>query len=388
MHAPSGLAPWPTVLLAGIHKSGKSWCAAEFTGDPLIGQSFWIECGETSAEEYGNVPGADYVIVEHDGSYRGILAAVKEAVAEPRQEDARPNLLVFDSGTQLWELLSDEAQAIANARLDARNEKYRRAKRDEEDDATITPDLWNRAKRRWYDVIDLLIDHDGPAVICCRMEEQVVMVDEKPTKDRIWKVIAHKRLPFDVTAVCEFRTYRTATVTGVRSVRWTEQETGSVTVKRFRLTDLMAKLGITGQEGMGPAGRTPLHPEAAVPEQLAADAEEAKKAASAESFDNASPTRPEPPAAAPDPAPPAPEPPPATDAPPTAAPDAHDDPVATMPSNDWAASWLVSLADAVEKGELGRVRVLAEQAKQAGRSDLVVQARTAWSAVSSSRRTA
>ena len=77
---PTGKAPWPMLLLAGVQKSGKSYACAAFSASDLIDRTFYIEVGEGSADQYGALPGARYEIVEHDGSWQGILAACEAAV--------------------------------------------------------------------------------------------------------------------------------------------------------------------------------------------------------------------------------------------------------------------------------------------------------------------
>jgi hypothetical protein len=204
---PTGKPPWPIILLAGVEKAGKSYAAAAASGSELVGGTFWIGVGEDDPDEYGKVPGADFEIVEHDGTFRDILAAAEWASAQPKA-DGRPNLLVVDSHGRVWDLLSNMAQAEANAR-----------RRGSNGDAKIAPDLWNLAGDRWERLLDVLRRHDGPVIVTARLERQTVFTEDgNPTKDRHNKVKAQKGLPFDVGVVVELHAVGEAYITGARSL--------------------------------------------------------------------------------------------------------------------------------------------------------------------------
>ena len=111
---PTGLAPWPITLVAGAEKAGKSWSAAEASGSDLIGRTLWIGIGEDDPDEYALIPGANFEIVEHAGTYRSILDELTNAVAEPQGD--KPTLIVVDSMTRLWDLIVSDVQEIANLR--------------------------------------------------------------------------------------------------------------------------------------------------------------------------------------------------------------------------------------------------------------------------------
>ena len=214
---PTGKPPWPILLIAGIEKSGKSYAAAAASASKLIGRTLWVPVGEDDPDELGGIDGARFEIVEHDGTYRGILSAVDAAVAELAKDDT-PGLIVLDSGTRLWNLLSDEAQATANARAARKAEKY--GKTAPAEDVTIGMDLWNRAKSRWEHVIETLREHKGPSIITARLELTAVVNDKgEPTPAKTWKIQAHKSLPWDVGAIVQMPEIGTAVLTGVRSLR-------------------------------------------------------------------------------------------------------------------------------------------------------------------------
>ncbi|NUR63107.1 MAG: AAA family ATPase [Catenulispora sp.] len=230
---PTGKPPWPLVLLAGVHKCGKSYTAAEFSGSDMVGRTFWIEIGEGDANHYGEVPGAHYEIVDHDGSYKGIMYAAWAATKQLRYDD-RPNAIVVDNVTQLWEMLTAEIQAIANRR-----------RKDPDSEATITMDLWNVAKKRWGDFIDVLRQHDGPVLLIARMEHTTIVdANGNPTKDKDWKIRTEKNLPFEVDVVITMPDYRTFEVSGVRSLRLQIPRGEKRLIPDFTTHDLMQRLGL------------------------------------------------------------------------------------------------------------------------------------------------
>lgn len=229
---PTGKAPWPIVLLAGVQKAGKSYAAATFSASELIDRTFFIEVGEGAADQYGAIPGARYEIVEHDGSWSGVLAAIEAAKAEPAP--GKPNCIVIDSMSELWGLLCDEQQAIASKR----------------GKGTITMDQWNAAKKRWRKVLDALRDHKGPVILTARYEQVTVMKNGQPTTDKEWKVRAEKDLVFEVDAVIELKEPRKPVVTGVRTVAFNVPAEGirPRDPEAFNLDGFFRSLNIEGGE--------------------------------------------------------------------------------------------------------------------------------------------
>ncbi len=207
-HRPNCQTSWPLILVAGAEKTGKSYTTAELSGSDLIGETFWIEFGENTAEEYGQVPGARYIVADHDGTFNDVCRRAREAVAEPPR-DGKPNLIVIDSISPIWEMLSAEMQEVAN----------RRKKADIDAESKITADLWNLAKERWKKLIRILKSHNGPVVLVARLEVVAVMdASGQPTKDKTRKTVAHKSLPYAVDVIVQIPEYRKYQITGVRSL--------------------------------------------------------------------------------------------------------------------------------------------------------------------------
>lgn len=265
---PTGKPCWPLLLIAGVEKSGKSYASAEASASQLIGRTFWVAVGEDEPDELGALPGARFEIVEHDGTYRGILAALTGAAAEPAK--GAPNLIVLDSATRLWDLLCDEQQVEANRRAKAKAEKYKQPLSDQ--DATITMDQWNTAKQRWAHCIDALRAHSGPSIVTARLEEVTVLDGQgKPTTARTWKVKTEKSLPFDVGVTVEMPARGKASLVGVRSLRFkSEQE--RTDYAGFTVEKLWTDLGLAEKNATSPRVHTANDPE----DKPAQEADEAR----------------------------------------------------------------------------------------------------------------
>lgn len=231
---PTGMPSWPIVLLAGAEKAGKSYAAAAFSASDLIDRTFWIEIGEGAADMYGALPGARYEIVEHDGSFKGIMQAVTDATSQPTR--GKPHAVVIDSMTELWELLCNEQQGIANNRRAGKGGQ----------DATITMDQWNAAKRRWRRIIEPL--RGVPTIMTARFEQVTQMSkDGKPTQNKEWKIRAEKNLPFEVDAIVEIPHPGDYYLTGVRTVAFDYKP--HMPLPGFTLDKLFRMLGLDGAVG-------------------------------------------------------------------------------------------------------------------------------------------
>lgn len=243
----TGRPPWPITLLAGSEKTGKTWAAVAASSSDLIGHTLWFPIGEDDPDEYKQIPGFDedrFDLVLHDGSYRGLLGALEDA-ANFQDRNGKPTLWVLDSGTRLWDLLSGMAQLEANARW-ARKHNGRQP----DEDVTIGVDLWTTAGDRWGYVFDEFRAHQGPGLWTARMESTVVVDGRgEPTKERTQKILAQKRLPYDVGAIVEMPSRGEAWLTGVRSVKLAQAQP-RVKLPDFTVDALWRKLGLADE----PAG--------------------------------------------------------------------------------------------------------------------------------------
>ena len=145
---PTGRVPWPCILLEGEEKAGKSWALAQFSASDKIGTLYWIDLNEGAGDEYGAIPGAKYELVEHDGSYAAVLAAVQAVKAQARRaaDDGEPPVVLgIDTGSAIWDGLKDWASE--RAAKSTRNREL--LKRDPNAEITISQNLWNDAGARW-----------------------------------------------------------------------------------------------------------------------------------------------------------------------------------------------------------------------------------------------
>ncbi|MEO5317632.1 hypothetical protein PV761_03425 [Arthrobacter sp. CC3] len=248
---PTGKPTWPILLIAGGEKAGKSYASAKASASDLIGQTYWIGVGEDDPDEYGAIPGARFRIAKHNGTHQSILAALRDASQQPRV-DGKPNLLIVDSGTRVWEMLSDEAQERANMRAKKAAEKWNKPF-DPDTESTIGPDLWNRATGRWQDVMEILRNHDGPSIITARLDIVTIMdAKGQPTKDKTSKVKAQKSLPFDVGGIVEMPERGKAYISGIRSLKLDLPVGEKQQVKDFTVDWLWRKLGLDVEGATSP----------------------------------------------------------------------------------------------------------------------------------------
>lgn len=219
-HKPSGRAAWPLVLLEGGEKLGKTHTAALLTASDKVGRSYWIEFGpEGVAEEYGAIPGVRYEIVEHDGSYAALYAAVAAVKAEARQaldDGEAPVVLVIDTMTAVWDLLKD--WATNRAKGSTSNRKKLAA--DPHADIVVSQNYWNDANSRHKKLIALLATFPGIVVVTARGKEVSAIDDNgRPIEGkREYRVEGQKHLGYDVSCWVRLLRDEPAMVVGARSV--------------------------------------------------------------------------------------------------------------------------------------------------------------------------
>lgn len=244
---PTGKPTWPMLLIAGAQKTGKSYSSAAFSASDLIDRMFYIEVGEGAIDAYGALPGARFEVLEHDGTFMSIARQVWAATLVPRGKSGKPHAIVLDSATEVWDLLSAEQQELANARRARRQNGNQQGS----DDAPITMDQWNSAKKRWRALVDLLRSHDGPVIWTARFEEIAVMGEGgKPVEGKKqWKIRTEKNLPFEVDGIIEMPRPRECYVTGIRSLRFQLDPGEHRLMPDFTIDGLLRELGL--HEGVG-----------------------------------------------------------------------------------------------------------------------------------------
>ncbi|MEU9354980.1 hypothetical protein AB0D65_29295 [Streptomyces griseoloalbus] len=265
---PTGLPNPPMILLCGPEKCGKSYEAALGTTSDLVGMTYWLEIGgsEGTADYYGRIPGVRYEIVEHDGTYQDICDAVRWILRQPRI-DGKPNMIVVDNGTNLWDMLSDEQALFARRRAVRKAQENRRRVPSLDDPVVVDADLWNRAKDRWGEFLWLLRRHSGPVVMIARQEIVTAFENDKPTRNTTRKIKAEKNLPAAVDAIVELHSLGEAYLTGVRTLHWEVKPGETVRFDDFSIDTLLRRLGF--HEAATTRQVTENRPEAYLDEQQA-----------------------------------------------------------------------------------------------------------------------
>lgn len=218
---PSGATSWPLILLAGEAKTGKTYSAAEFTGDERVGRSFWLDLGEGCADEYGAVPGADYEIIEHDGTWVDIIGQVAEVREVARQALAageKPVSLTIDSMTAEWAMLS--AWTDLRARRSKSNTET--LAKDPDAEIDITANYWNDANSRHNRLMNILKTFPGIVVMTALETEKTQFGPNGrplPKTPKVARPDAQKRLTADATAWVRLALDSPPTVVGLRTVR-------------------------------------------------------------------------------------------------------------------------------------------------------------------------
>ena len=200
---PSGIQSSPVILLAGVAGAGKTWAAVEATAVPEVDRAFFIEIGEGVADAYGAVPGADFEIIEHDGSIGQIRDAIRWASEQPAEPE-KYNMLILDSLTEVWDLLKDNAAAEMMQRVKRKQRRLNGA------EPKPDMDLWNKAGEVSDGLMRQLLDFPGPVICTARLDEVTEITEAgRPSGAKDWKIQVNKKVPFRVSAVVQARSPRT-----------------------------------------------------------------------------------------------------------------------------------------------------------------------------------
>lgn len=214
---PTSRAPYPVILVEGEEFAGKTWAALKLSASERVGQTYALDLGEGSADEYGAIPGARHLVLEHDGTWASVMAQVSAVRAEAARAKAageKPVVLVIDTMTDEWDGLKNWASERARARL-------RKKGKDVEPGAevTISQDLWNDAGDRHRRLMTLLLRFPGIVVMTARGKEVTEVRDGKPVEgSKTWRVEGHKSLAFDASLWLRLRRDAPPIVVGARSV--------------------------------------------------------------------------------------------------------------------------------------------------------------------------
>lgn len=226
--APTGAVPWPFILLEGGEKTGKGWDLAVLSSSPRVGRSWTLDLSEGGGDEYGAIPGARYRVLNHDGTWRTIMGqirAVRREAENDREQGKPPVCLFIDSGSLIWNGLSQWAEQLAR-RSPAGQKKIREALLKDPGtdpasvDITVQMTHWNAANKRWRTMMTILLTFPGIVVMTAR-GKYVASIDEngKPIQGtKEYKVEGQKDLCFDATVWVRKNRDGSTEIIGARSV--------------------------------------------------------------------------------------------------------------------------------------------------------------------------
>lgn len=197
---PNGRVAFPLIVIDGLPSSGRSWMAAAATGDTRFGQAYWLPWGAgdwKTVHAYRDVPGADYLIVGHDGHFWSVFEQVLAVKAEAhRAYDAGepPVMLIIDSGTSAW----NEIKTWVYRRAAASDDNQRRLARDPHASLIAGRNLWNDGRDRYRALMTKLITFPGLVVFIVRADYVSGTDDNgQPTKEKVYKLDCHESLASD-----------------------------------------------------------------------------------------------------------------------------------------------------------------------------------------------
>lgn len=198
---PTGACAYPLILVDGGEYAGKSTTAVELANDPRIGQTWMLSVGE-EIDWLGAI--ADFEIVNHNGQWWQIIAAVEQIHAETTRikAAAKPGdpvpLVILDSGTKVHELLSNWAEFRARSNGD----NVRKLMVDPNAEINVGHAFWNPANRRHRRLVALLRSMPAIVVITARgkMVSAFAANGQPIPNTKVYSVQANQELGFATTA--------------------------------------------------------------------------------------------------------------------------------------------------------------------------------------------
>lgn len=212
---PSGDAGHPNLLVEGKEGAGKTHGCLRLSADPRVGTCYVLEVGERRADEYAAL--GDFVIVEHDQHLRTIVPAIHEVIAQP-PTGGKPNVLVIDSGTHLWDLVKRAANGRARGSKSARDQ----LDRDPDAEIGVGHQAWNWAEDNfWWSWVNDLRAWPGICLITARSDEVSKFENGKPVKgETAYRVDIQKGTPFALDGTVRMRIGQPPLVTTAKSLRF------------------------------------------------------------------------------------------------------------------------------------------------------------------------
>ncbi|GAA0607479.1 hypothetical protein GCM10010174_25780 [Kutzneria viridogrisea] len=203
---PDGAVRWPVIGVVGPPNSGKSMLITQFAADPRVGTTYAVEWGSGDKgvlNEYSTaVPDANLYFLGHDSTVQSVygqILAARELARTAVERGEPPHLLAIDSWSTCWELIKSWTyRRAAEGLLDKSKVPI-----DPNADLPIGFNLWNDARDRYRQVMNVILSWPGPVVLTCRGEwvSAVTPSGHPDRTHREYSIDAHKSLRYDVTAL-------------------------------------------------------------------------------------------------------------------------------------------------------------------------------------------
>lgn len=218
---PTGEAGWPMLLVEGKEKTRKTTEVLRLTADPRIGSAFVIEVGERRVDEYGAL--GRFEVVVHDGTLRDIVQSIRDVMAMA-PTDGRPNVLIIDSLTGLWDLVKRKAEEYARSSKAAQDI----LERDPHATIDIKHASWNKAKDPyWWSWLNDLRAWPGIALLTARADEVSKFEDGRPVANQTdYRVELESGTRFIVDGQVRMRGARPPLLVTAASLKFTVPDEG------------------------------------------------------------------------------------------------------------------------------------------------------------------
>ena len=241
---PTGVPAAPLIMVSGPPKSGKSLASYALGMSDRIANTWVVDLGEGSGDEYGDL--GCYDLLDWGRTFRDLQDTVRWAIDQPVPE-GQLNALIIDSGTELWDSL--KLRADKRARSSRKNAEALRKDPDFEVDVSMP--YWNDAKEAWARIISpMRLAGHLVGVVCVRTDIVAEVVNGAPTNRRVSSYQCEKTLPAVVTAHVAVDDAHVARLVEVRS-RLVQLPTGGLVLDQpnplGHVLDLMVPVGIAPQ---------------------------------------------------------------------------------------------------------------------------------------------
>ncbi|GLY08317.1 hypothetical protein [Actinoplanes sp. NBRC 101535] len=218
--APKAGCVWPLILLTGSEFSGKTTAVGIAAASGRFGRTWVLPFGEDPDQIAEYDPQAR--IVEHDGSPYEFTAAVEQIAAEINAQplvDGKPQLVLVDSGSVLWDLFS----AIAEARARREDSTAADLMRNPYASVNIGPLNWSAVNKMWLRIIRQLKSMQAVVVMTARGKDGVIVnaqgqIDNMAARrgEKTYRVAVQSETPYEAHAFVRLDREIPPAVLGVR----------------------------------------------------------------------------------------------------------------------------------------------------------------------------